>query len=1268
MTFSINNNGGFKPIENKKISFTGSKPEYDDMNNAVERFILPVSLKSGETAILEVADLTKVKKGEKWVWDKENVRSYNFNGQDVLDINQDEFTDAYAYRYKIIDDKQNKSVILDKSRSGFVGDTKWNMVVRGQNEGITPAGGSMYHVFIDSEGKYDSKTKKLNSDPNFVRNHFNKLGGSIGSLIYLLDNTDEFEPYRYIISTPDIGVDPTSSHKYWPNNSYQCGNMQDFKDFNWKLFEQGKGYVADGAFTSQSLQSPMVQHVLKWGKLSPLHNMLKIDAKPSLGILPDDVADDESEAFKHIGIRLVNPKGENYDKSKATYIQFYDDRLSSPRQISSDKLITSYDTPNPKDHYDITTHQDSIQPFYFEISPDDPKLKEFGSKKSMLCKDIKDLDNFLTFPNYKISTKGNASGATYWDGNSDIIKMNLSNPKPGTEKGFKDARNYLYGVASYWTEMVQSDILLRTAQSRDEKKREIASKNDIDYDTLVAFSGVAESNILRQNKTVSDYVSEFPMQSMETSPELSAIFLQKEFKNEFLNNEVQDILTKYVDEVITNAIPKEFENNEEYKTYAVKTLSNTILRSLFANAMNKKAIDEDGNINLAQLKQVTLNSMLTHTPSTPADEREQVVKYINKGLDKTLDDIYFKQDLILKAKEALNHVSLEDFRVADSLILQAKGGLNWRFDAAKDIGDLDAVRSQNGVSFNDVWNGKGGVKEFWGEFIKNVKDYNPSAYIISEITNLWEFYSDNPEKAQFDITGMDPDELEQHFLAETGSTTSSNYSTYFNNLSAFVGVDPENGYNRAGSAGNINALKSNVDQFIDKNQANAIILSHSFTNNHDKPTILHTLPLDMQLFLFNDKTGFKEDAPLSEAPQEYKDLATKITGGRDDYAWISAKAIAVADAMLKAINEANLSEDDKVKLREAVKYLANGQKDKNSEYSLKRANAYGYLPYEVTIKDLIRMAGVEDEDGSKLQEIHYTMMKNPMKMQEGLWEMMNAIPGIPTLYNGTEFAQTGYETPSKNMYLGNRNPILHEMKEKEGYKQYYKKMNAISGLYKEPGMSATRNGYPVSLNVSDSSGASFPEGTNMGALNYMVSQILENGGVEALRRFIDNNDLSDSSIENTFHIDGSNNNHENFRKMLEEGTIEKALVNPTLQLWPIFKYDDKGSKTISVVTNYNIPRNQSAKDFKGTSAQTSTKEIMIRDDNGSSPLEEGTTLFRKVYSEKYGKFIDDDVVYKVKDGKIVTQNGEDITIDDTVLNFYVPTKGQISAKRDARFH
>lgn len=1302
-----------KNVNNKATSFKGVKNTPNKSNVPIIRFTTPVAPNSTRTVELEVVELRK-KKNEAGYEIPQNARqkTFQFKNENIelfdnLDnrYNPDsEPVDAFAYRFKVSEDGKKPYYVYDQSEKTNLKNSDWNIVIQGPNAGYTPAYGSMYHIFIDSEGKYDNSIKGIKQNKNFIRNHFNKLGGSMKSLTYLLtmDNS-EFEPYKYIISTPDIGADPTSSHKYWPNNHYQCSNMDDFKTFNWELFKRGKGYVADGAFTSQSLQSPLFQHVLKWGEKSPFYSMFKIDTKadgtPSskiaIGVLPkvtDENRHSDNNPFDHIGIKLITG-----DKNRPTYIQFYDDRLASEKQLSSNSLIEAYDNPVPDDHYDITTHDDSVQPFYFEVNPEDARLKVFKNGNTKLLKEFKQggtknhndfsyIDDFLTFPKFKIVTKDKVAGANCWDGQVDLIKMNLTNPAKGTEEGCENAREYLYGVASFWTETIQSDILLKTAQMASEPKsdekintlEEVAKNNNINLDEIrqKVRAKQTASSIISDDlfKPTIEYIETFPIQSVEVSPELAVIFAEPEFNEEFLTDQNVRMIKGFVDKVINQAIPESQRNNEAYKRYAIKALTNDILKDMYVASFNPKLLhSKDSAINLEGLKKNTLKSMIgDDAPSKPEIERARVIKQLTKQLNSNVINGEGKNIIIERAKAKLQGVSLEDFKVAESLMIQSNAGLNWRFDAAKDVGDLDAVRTGN-VSFNDVWNDKQyGVQSFWQNFITRIKEHNPSAYIINEITDLWSFYDNgNPRKAaKFDKTGLNPDQKERDFLARTGSTTSSNYSKYFNSLSYFAGLDPEHGTDQAKAAGNMASVKEMVAGFINETQPQAAMLSHTFTNNHDKPTILHALPLDMKLFLYDDKPH-SNNRSLAIAPEEYKQRAFNVTGTKD-FSNISCKAVAVGEVMLKSVQNSSLTQQEKIELTKAIRELAAGKKSATSKPNFSRSEAFGFLPYEVTIKDALKKAGIEDHDDSKMLEIHYGMLKDALTLQTGIWEMINAIVGTPTIFNGTEFAQTGYETASKNVTQAIRGPIAHNMKNmqsagKYDYKNYYKKMNAISGLYKEKGMSSLRAGYPIVLDATKGNGESLEYSnavkSNVGWFNWFVSQINNNGGVEAFNK-LTSKDFTADDLSKTFHIDNEDN-YNHFKECIENGDFEKAFRKIELELLPIYKYDDKGSKTITVITNHNVSRGELAKDYVTENRNEKVDSINITS-NGNCPLEDGTILFRKVYDKQSGRYIDDDVKYIVKNGEIVSENSS-IIVDDTVLNFYVPSNNQIKNKAAAKY-
>ena len=744
MDLSINKIG-----QNKNINFKGIKGDYDSDNTQVFRFT-PPSYKLDEKPYLEFSFLKRAA-DEKGV-SKQNVyiplESYRLplenNSLSIpQEILKDGGYDAIAYRY-IFQDKNNETrIALDANKKVKISDKELNLIELGRSYGVTPNGGSMYHVFIDSVG-YDAKDKAAN---NFIRTHANKLGGSIKGLTLLLKQ-GYFDSYKYIISTPDIGADPTSPHKYWPNNQYQCTNIDDFKDFNFELYKRGKGYVADGAFVSQSLQSPLVQHVLKWGWRSPFYNMLKVDDKMQLGVLPESPM-----ALKNVAIKLINsPTANNYEPEKPTLMQFVDNRLLSEVQKKDNQNpITQYAISNPEDHYDSVGYNDTIHPFYFEIDNDefDKKIPLFKNQDYIMLNDLtsEEQTELLAFQGGDIGYRYQAANATYWDGNVDIVKMNLSNPdvsNPENVEGFRAARKYLTDVATFWSEAIQSDLIKRTAQMKESEVAQIAenaglSKEDYQLIKNNAINGKMHSLVLEQNKTVENYIEEFPLQSIETSPELSAIFSEPKFRDELLRGNIKNKLSEYVNQILDEAIPEKYKNNEEYKTYAIKIYANEILKTIYSNAILNNSVDKNGVVDIERLRNsATLKSMLSYRPGSPDDERGQVVAKLRRNILRPSNDA-----ITVKLKNEMKNIKLEDFKLAEAVVLQTKSGLNWRFDAAKDIGDLIAASGENPVvSFQDIWNGTAqheGVQQLWSDFIKEAKKYNPGAYVIAEITDFGSF-------------------------------------------------------------------------------------------------------------------------------------------------------------------------------------------------------------------------------------------------------------------------------------------------------------------------------------------------------------------------------------------------------------------------------------------------------------------------------------------------------------------------------------------------
>lgn len=1351
MELSINNIN----LNRKHLSFKGLEGSYDKNTVPVFKFYVPPYDKSKYNIYLEFAPLARDEGTAMLKAPKEQniLKKAPENEDGIIEVPQkllDKY-EGFGYRFRLeskaLDEKgkpKEVKFLIDSAKSipAYPKGERINVIESGNFYGASPKGGPMRHSFIDSDVRLNYNGEKAPIDPNFVRTHFNKLKGDMAGLTYLLKNTDELEPYRYIMTTPDIGVDIISSHKYWPTNQYQCTNLDKFKEFNWELFKKGKGYVADGAFTSQGLQSPLVQHVLKWGEKSPFYHWMKFNGKISLGVLPDSKELFSSE-YKHIGVRLVNGKGADYDKTKPTYIQFYDDRLLDEKSQVDGKLHFAYNK-EVEDPYEITTHQDSVQPYAFEIDPDDKKLKAFKNQKAILLEKLSDPEEFLTFANFKVGEKEKISGITCWDGNVDMIKMNLSNPSNSKAniQGLYDAREYIFGVATYWTNLVQSHLILETAKADGADLAEILESNDISETRWDEIKDSVEehkfvSRITKGAPKTEDIVKAFPLQSIETSRELSAIFTEPEFQKALLDKATKEKVASIFDTTIQSIVPEQYKNNNSYKNYIKKLYGNEILKHIYVGAMCPQAINQDGTIDLKKLENVTLKSLEKYKSNSPKEEVSQVSSRIKKGIDEK-----HLNTLQQRLKKELASLTLEKFEIAEAIVLQGKGGLNWRFDAAKDIGDLDAIRDKK-KTFDEIWNGKdgvSGVQGFWAEFVKRIRQSNPASYIINEVTSLGDFVDWNnkgsqkdfdPQSEKYysnfakDVEVVCPDGVgkierkryELHpvyakqvqFLDVTNSTTTSEFAKGFNSFSVLAGVQPEanqeaSEYN--GDAGNLKNIRKIMEELTAFNQPNSSIYSHMFVSNHDKPSVLHTLPLNMSVYMPKKDEGGLQ---LPNLVRSYGDLTVQeaqyfnflATGDKDkkpsDFLKINAKAIAVGLAMMKTIDKMNYSFDEKNKLKESLRNLVNGRKTSNDEIDLKRAESFGVRPYEITIKDMIKNAGIvsDDELIDATRDFHHAMMKDSMTQFQRMWQVMNACIGVPTLFGGNEFVQTGYETPNKNEYLGIRNEVLHDLKNDSRYKAYFDKMQETSSLYKTKGFSAIRDGAPISLKMIDNQAeidARFKAKINeenkkyeeflvqmskgkldVGALKYLAMQVDENFNFGANPIIRENpqriaqelRNMSAENIEEKLKIAKENGNIENLQKYayevakcaIERRRIANLKSDSVVQIWPLYKKDSKGSQTISIITNLGLPYNEHSYQNKPDDVVSyrisSIPLITNKNEKLSVEIPAGYVLKRA--DDPNGE-------YTIENGVIKAVGKSEIKLNDTVTTFAIVKKEQPNPK------
>ncbi len=449
----LNNN----KINNKaksKISFTGHKVIQNDNGENIYRFYTPsLSLKQGEKVSLQIVQLRKDDNGNyqtvKNDVGKPDIRKYNFkSNQNYIDKHFEdlglvEYDKSYAnmaigYKFKIGDKDYIDSTLLTTDR-------KWNIAIP-PNRPILEEARPMYHILPDL--MLSEKTKK--NSPTILderRTHSNKLGGNIDGIIEKIDYMKDLGIKR-ILSTPIFGQDNLSNHGYWTTNPYQItdslGDISKFKELNTKLYKNGMGWIADGAFVNEGLEGIHTEHITKWGTQSPYIDWLTTFDFPDKSFKFGILSKKEDVNSKNLGIRLVNApykilkdeegsesveKNPYFDSKKPTYVQIYDKRLAGIKQINSNELIRDYDKKNSDDPNEINDYMDSFIPYKFRINPKEVSLKykDWVSSKEIAARKEKETPpfrNFLTeWTNLAATNSDSDGGTVLWVGNKDISKL-----------------------------------------------------------------------------------------------------------------------------------------------------------------------------------------------------------------------------------------------------------------------------------------------------------------------------------------------------------------------------------------------------------------------------------------------------------------------------------------------------------------------------------------------------------------------------------------------------------------------------------------------------------------------------------------------------------------------------------------------------------------------------------------------------------------------------------------------------------------------------
>jgi len=442
-------------------------------------------------------------------------------------------------------------------------------------------------------------------------------------------------------------------------------------------------------------------------------------------------------------------------------------------------------------------------------------------------------------------------------------------------------------------------------------------------------------------------------------------------------------------------------NYTEYGEYVINLLGKDIAKYAFLKAiagdkLQTKIMSDDilkGKItyNYPELRKITTLKALGINASSPENEAKALLNIISSGLGK-LDkkDIKYVAESVSKRIEG---TTLNGFRLSEAMVNKSGLGLDLRLDAAKDVADMDSVRNGD-LSFDRAWDE---VIDFWKKYVQEIKKINPNAYIVAEITDVDQLmramYGQDSDVWNSDLSTVGgkyknvPDAI-RAFFSETGVTSESAYSYTFTDLLHLFSADAE--YGNIQKDG-INSLKNRMQALINTNGLDYIRNIWTFADNPDKPSILHAMALDMELFHttnlepdFRDKAESFNNAPYEQRRRnarisvlqemsnadKFEDLPLELMMNIDNkeyFKTVNTRAVAMSKLIRSAINDRIPNTFDKKNiLKQALVDLTNGNyltNDKN--INLQTINIPELQTLDSALDSILKLAGLTLTESEK---------------------------------------------------------------------------------------------------------------------------------------------------------------------------------------------------------------------------------------------------------------------------------------------------------------
>ena len=818
---------------------------------------------------------------------------------------------------------------------------------------------------------------------------------------------------------------------------------------------------------------------------------------------------------------------DTYDLNIKKLIQ-YNKTVQEDAQIFIDtpqgtRFLTKFDNLNLEDKYEcgFETWDANADIAKLNYVPSNTDIKEL---LNILDKDAARYLNDMKYKNFEVQDYAVKSGEFWTEKTNQILNLyaaqNLKNiEKDNPKKVYKqilaniDAGIFPKKLKSVMDEQVVANILDRNYNLKQNEIQDnfdnivLANLMKMPLDSVELgddITAVLSSPYMSKYASSECYIGKSRYELYrEENPHIPIEYRELyEKTNKLYTEEMSDFAIKIIRELDNlmddNSKIISEPNATEYGKFILPAIVSEIARyavikGLFPNADFKSNDNGEISYDYNRLKETSMNE-LGIIASSPEDEAGYLITKLKKGIKSLSKNKNAQKELVDALRKSLKGTDANSFALAEAIVDRTQSGLDWRIDAVKDIGDMDAIRKGN-TDFEYSWNN---VIKFWKKFTDGVLKYNPNSYFAAEITNESELFNDGEGYFGKRFKNIEQDnyfesDIVSKFLRETGMTTTANYSYWFSPFPMIFAQNFETGKTSQNYNHYLDKLLYEKligrDNYLQSAPLQSLLYSYTFIGNHDKPRALHCMALDMKMF-FSLK-GYEEQAYRMIRNNFFEDIP------QDDFqkfkehelTAISSKNIAMAyalrDGFVTVLNRMKdekkfVSENDYTNtfkaINDAISDLANGKfEGKNFE-----ADAFGFRPFDVTIDAVLRQAklhglNLNEKNRKTLFDKVFRQILEPANQKLlAMMKILVALPGNPTLYAGDDLNSTGFEFKTKNVTTDNRSYLHHEWTDEYDTTNYMKfaadyeeKYHEVMNTRARDELRALNNGTPYTLAIQN---------------------------------------------------------------------------------------------------------------------------------------------------------------------------------------------------------